>query len=218
MSHIDQPDRPRRGRSIKKFVGGTGAVAAVALIAAFGVNSAFTDSTSSDNNFFQSGYLAIDSDAEGALASAGSAVFEVENVNDGSTGAKCFTVENTGSIDYDALTVSRSAGDDSDTATNLGLGEDITFTVEAINGGVDTTGGDCTAFDADTPDRTVAIGGLAETPASDSVTELAALKESGEAGPGDKVSYKVSYVVDIDNADAQQEINDIDFTWAASQG
>lgn len=204
------------------FVAG-GALLVLALTFTLAVSSAFTDTTESNNNFFESGTLSISDDNPDS-----SALFEVTNVNDNASGAKCITVENDGTIDYTALQLTRSAGTEvqaspapADAATNPGLGEDVTFTVTALDNEVATTGGSCAAFDAAvaggaTP-RPVAIGGAAKDAAT-TTDELSALRESGEAGPGEKTSYRIAYAVDMGNTDMGQRVEAISFSWDASQG
>jgi hypothetical protein len=190
-----------RRSTVQKFGLGLLMLAAVATLAV-AVWQGLSSTTQSEGNAFESGSLSITDDNPNS-----SALFTVSNVEDGSTGAKCITVTNDGTIDYDALTVARSNGTGD-------LGEDVTFTVTKIAGpAVSTANGSCTAFDASTDTKTaVAIGGAAAAGQS-TTAELASLDN-----PGDSVSYKIAYAVDMENDDQGQDVNGITFSWAASQG
>lgn len=198
--HPIHPAADRRSAA-QKFGLGLMALAAVALLA-IGVWQGLSATTQSENNTFESGKLSITDDNPSS-----SALFEVANVEDGSTGAKCITVSNDGTIDYDALTVARTAGTGD-------LGEDVTFTVTKIDGpAVNTADGDCAAFDASSATKSpVAIGGVADTGATTGA-ELAGLDN-----PGDSVSYKIAYDVSMTNDDVNQSVDGVTFSWSASQG
>lgn len=198
--HPTHPAADRRTVAQKLGLG----LLAVAVLAMFAVAvwQGLSDTTATEDNSFASGSLSITDDNPNS-----DAVFTVTNVEDGSAGAKCITVSNDGTIDYEALTVARTAG-------TGGLGDDVTFGVTRIDGAaVDTTGGSCAAFDASADDKVaVAIGGVADTGAS-TAAELGTLAE-----PGDAVSYKIAYSVAMENDDQGQNVEDITFSWAASQG
>lgn len=178
----------------------------VLLIAAmfvFAVWQALSDTTQSTPNSVEAGTLSITDDNPGS-----SALFTVPNVQDGSAGEKCITVENDGSIEYDTLLLSRSGP-----GSYQSLAHAITWEVHRLDGpAVDTSGGSCAAFDGSPSDEVaVPVGGVALSSATTD-TELDALK-----APGSKASYRISYSVDMENHQQGQSIGGITFAWNASQ-
>ena len=209
MSHTPvTPAAPTTSRRQRVARSGL-ALSVMALMAGLGTYSAFTDFTESNDNFFESGSLSITDDNLDSEA-----LFEVLNANDGTKVDKCITVENDGTIDYDALDITRSVG--VPTVATESLGEDVAFTVTALDAEVDTTGADCAAFDAstDTKRSVAGLNGLANAAgASSDGADLAALLE-----PGDKASYKISALVEMDDEDQGEDVRGIKLAFAASQG
>jgi hypothetical protein len=202
------PSTAARRATLQKAAAGLMTLAAVALLALV-VWQGLSSTARTEGNFIEAGSLSITDDNPNS-----SALFTVTNIADDAQGAKCITVTNDGTIDYDALTVARSNGTGD-------LGEDVTFTVTRINedtdghetaNAVDTTSASCTAFDASQkPKAPVAVGGAASTGTS-TTSDLSLLDQPGEA-----VSYKIAYHVDLANNDQGQSVNGITFSWAATQ-
>lgn len=175
----------------------------IAAMFAFAVWQALSNTSQTTTNSIEAGTLSITDDNPGS-----SALFTVPNVQDGSTGEKCITVENDGSIEYDTLLLSRSGP-----SAYQQLAHAITWQVHRLDGpAVDTTAGSCTAYNASAhAELTVPVGGVALSSATTD-TELDALK-----APGSKASYRISYSVDMENEQQGQSIGGIAFTWNATQ-
>lgn len=175
----------------------------IAAMFAFAVWQALSNTSQTTTNSIEAGTLSITDDNPGS-----SALFTVPNVQDGSTGEKCITVENDGSIEYDTLLLSRSGP-----SSYQSLAHAITWDIQRLDGpAVDTTDGSCDGYHSSSSDEiSVPAGGVALASATTD-TELDALK-----APGSKVSYRISYSVDMENHQQGQSIGGITFAWNATQ-
>jgi hypothetical protein len=96
FSPLSTPGRRRLARAAAPLVG----LLLAGMLAWQGSNAAFTASTSSPGNAWNSGTVTLTSNtgAGGSFVQTGNATFSVSNIKPGSTGTACVTVRSTGSV------------------------------------------------------------------------------------------------------------------------
>jgi len=197
-------------RSIRTKVAATGGIVAVlGASLSLVVSSAFTSTTESNGNAFETGYMKLVRSGDEA-----SALFDVELLEDDQVEQRCITITNDGTLDGEQIKLSRVAGAPS--VAGKTLGDDVAVTVEALAGdAVDTADASCAAFNA-------AATGAEDTAVAlaDGKVDTAAVQDADarllEAGA--KVSYRFTARAELTNDDQGDDIEGLGYAWSIQQG
>ena len=173
------------------------AVAPVALVASSAMvwhasSSAFRDETSNGTNSWAAGTVEISDD------DAGTAMFELDGLSAGATGAMCIAVAYTGTLDAQVRLYATGSG---------ALAPYLDLTVEQGTGGGT---GDCASF---TPAGTVFTGTLDQLVTSHGDYASGVDAWNVPTPPADR-TYRFTYTL-ASTAAAQGEAADAVFTWEA---
>lgn len=193
---------------------GAGALglAAVGVLLVQGSEAAFTGSTDNSANAVNSGTVKLsDSDGSGLDGKgAGTAMFNVSNLNGGQIVTRCIKVSYGGSLTADVKLYGTSNGE---------LAQGLAMTIEAGNG-TEATGGanfDCAGF----TDGSQIFSGSLKTfgenhnPSPDNTYANKGITGHAAATAGTSKSYKITMVVSNDNA-YQGKDAAAAFTWVAT--
>lgn len=181
-------------------------VAVVGLVASAAIvwhasYSAFSSQTSTPNNNWAAGTVALsDDDANGAA-------FTASGLKPGSSGSKCIVVTSSGSLASVVKLYAANASTTNDLASH------ITLTITAGNGG---SFGDCGSFTPLASGSDVYTGELADFVAAkkDYSTGLAVWSPNGNTT--ETRTFKIAYVVDATTPNTSQGgTAKVDFTWEA---
>jgi hypothetical protein len=181
----------------------TAGIAAVGVLLVQGSTAAFTASTDNKSNVVESGTVVLTNDG------AGTAMFNLGNLNGGQTVERCINVSYDGSLTADIRLFGASSGE---------LAPGLATTIEIGAGAVGGKGFSCTGFVAIAPP-----GSSATTPLFNDTLDVfgknntsyaTSLGGFNEATKGASKSYKVT--VKVSNLAAYQGKSAMaDFTWEA---
>lgn len=194
--------------SVFRKMAGAFAILALIAVGVFYVASALTDTTASNDNSFEAGFLEIsDNDLVQAM-------FEVENMEGAQSEVRCLVLKNTGSIDIDNLRFYAPAGTGD-------AGDYIHMNVSKGTGGsaFSNVTGDDSSCDGFVEDAEVYDGLLADMP-TDNASGIDHLANIGAdptpAHDGDTITYRFEATL-VSTQDAQsRSIQDQSFVWDAT--
>lgn len=191
MAHVSRPAAQRAALGVIALI-------CLALVINVGVRSLVSDTTTSQDSFLQAGKLEL-SDNDSAQA-----MFEVSNMTADEVEERCITLENTGSIDIDQVTLYSPPG-------QAGAGGDLSEHIElTVEKGTSTSPfANCETF---TSQAEVYHGLLADIPATlqDGVEHLTDLT------PAQTIAYKFRAQLSGAQAAQQKGVSDVSFIWKAA--
>lgn len=203
MTQLIEKSEQRRRRTLRAATP-LAALLMAALLVWQGSNAAFSATTDNTANAWETGYLELaNNGGETTFELSTDGLFEETNLSPGDTGAKCITVESTGSLDgvLRIYTANMSGTD---------LGDVITVDIDAVEGAANTNiGSDCSGY----------AGGDTGALFSGSLTDIADdyVAAAGTSvnldGGTERIVYRIGWTVEDADNTLMDETTQADLVW-----
>jgi hypothetical protein len=204
-SGIETADRRRR-RALRAFTP-LAAILVAALLIWQGSNAAFSASTYNTDDTWETGNLLLTNNGgNGTYSGTTAALFNELNLKPGDTGAKCITVESTGSLPG-SLRMFRGPISGTNNFAALAAWIDLTVDAQAV-GATTNVNADCVGYTGGTGGAVFAgtLDGVPDTYAGAAGTAM--------AGGPERVVYRIGWTIDTNADNSVQNSSAVaDLTW-----